>query len=64
MVVDNLCHLKSGQTRMSVPVCANDATPSNPTTLGRGVADAHAHNTNVCSVRSCGYVRSDNGPSQ
>jgi hypothetical protein len=39
-VVDtNLCPLKSGPTRLSVPVCANDATSSKPTTLGRAVAD-------------------------
>ena len=47
-VVDNdLRPLKSGQTCVSVPVCANDAASSNPTTPGRGAADDHAHTTNL-----------------
>ena len=33
VVDNNLCPLKSGPTRLSVPVCANDATSSKPTVL-------------------------------
>ena len=57
MVDDNLRPLKSGQTRLSVPVCVNDATPPNPTTPGRGVADVHTHTNNCCGVCSCDSVR-------
>ena len=42
---------------MYVSVCADDATPLNLTTPGRGVADVHAHTTDVCSVFGCGSVR-------
>ena len=56
-VVDNNLCPKSGPTRLSVPVCANDATSSKPTTLGRDVADVHAHTTNNCVVCDCGSVR-------
>ena len=57
VVDDDLRPLKSGQTRLSVPVCVNDATPPNPTTLGRGVADVHTHTNNCCGVCSCDSVR-------
>ena len=57
VVNDDLRPIKTGQARMYVLVCADDATPSNPTTPGRGVADVHAHTTNVCSVLGCGSVR-------
>ena len=53
-VVDNdQCPLKSGQTCLSVPVCANDATSPNPTTQGRAVADVHAHTTGGSVVARC-----------
>ena len=45
---------------MPVSVCANDATSSEPTTLGRAVADVHAHTTNNCVVCDCGSVRCKN----
>ena len=57
MVDDDLRPLKSGQTCVSVSVCANDTASSNPTTPGRGAADDHAHTTNNCFVSSCGSVR-------
>ena len=56
MVDDDLRPLKSGQTCLSVSVCANDTASSNPTTPGRGAADDHAHTTNSCFVYSCGSV--------
>ena len=58
-VVDNdQCPLKSGQTCLSVPVSANDATSPNPTTQGRAVADVHAHTTGSGSVRckTCKHI--------
>ena len=57
MVDDDLHPLKSGQTRLSVPVCVNDATSPNPTTPERGVADVHTHTNNCCVVCSCDSVR-------
>ena len=54
VVDNNQCPLKSGQTRLSVPVCA---TSPNPTTQGRAVADVHAHTTCSCVVSVCGSVR-------
>jgi hypothetical protein len=56
VVDNNLCPLKSDPTRMSVPVCAM-TTSSKPTTLGRAVADVHAHTTYNCVVCDCGSVR-------
>ena len=50
MVDDDLRPLKTGQTCLSVPVCANDVASPNPTTPGRGVADDYAHTTNSCFV--------------
>ena len=56
MVDDDLRPLKSCQTCLSVPVCANDDTSSKPTTPGRDVADVNAQTTG-CVVSACGSVR-------
>ena len=56
MVDGDLRPLKPGQSRLSVPVCANDAISPNPTTQGRDVVDAHAH-TPTTVVSACGSVR-------
>ena len=57
MVYNDLRPLKSGQTRLSVSVCVNDATSPNPTTPGRAVADVDTHTNNCCVVCSCDSVR-------
>ena len=40
-----------------VPVCANDATSSKSTVIGRDVADVNAQTACGCVVSACGSVR-------
>ena len=55
-VVDNgLCPLKTGPTRLCVPVCVNDTILSKP--AGRNAVDGQAQTNNVSCVCICGSIR-------
>ena len=57
VVDDGLRPLKPGQTCLSVPVCANDATSSKSTLVERDAADVHAQTNCSCVLSECGSVR-------
>ena len=44
VVDNNLCPLKSGSSRLCVPVCDDDAVSSNPTLVGQVAAEVHTNN--------------------
>ena len=53
VVDDNLRHLKSGPTRLSVPIVLMMLPPQS---VERDAADVHAQTTCGCVVRVCGSV--------
>ena len=57
MVDDGLLHLRPGQTCLSVPVCASDATSLKSTLVERDAADVHAQTNCSYVVSECGSVR-------
>ena len=56
MVDNGLCPLKTGSTRLCVPVCVNDAVFSKPTSAGRNAGDGQAQTNNVNCVCTCGSI--------
>ena len=57
MVDNGLCPLKTGSTRLCVPVCVNDAVFSKPTSAGRNAVDGQAQTNNISCVCTCGSIR-------
>ena len=54
-VENGLCPLKTGSTRLCVPVCVNDTVFSKP--AGRNATDGQAQTNNVSCVCTCGSIR-------